>query len=531
MSAAFQPGTSDDDGNPLSRSGQCTAMSSSGEQLAGSERTRPRRGTDETFNSTPTSVDSEKCDKAVDVQTLKLHLSAGNSLASQPLSATVDEKGRPVHERTTPGRWQSFRFHWLTAYRVLISIVIMINLGALVAQLVVNPAVEAAKTATAANILAAVLLRQEELINLSFKLLSKLPSTLPLSVRKTIGDFHHYGGVHIGCALSALLWYIVFMSLNTVRVLGLLSLGSMTTTLYIDIVTAYVALLAILIVCLTAIPRLRVRFHNTFEATHRFGGWAALLTLWIHAGITALTPDASTPVYAHPSLWFLALTTLLLILPWLRMRRVLITAHPLSARELQLTFPHASMPYTSTLRFSTSPLTEWHAFATIPVTSTISKIIISKAGDWTSSMITDPLDRLWVRNPSSLNFLALAPLFKSVLLVATGAGIAPLLSLLASPDVVWMKSEGRRVRVMWCIADPYAAHWGFVMQAIRDVDQDAVVFDSKVARPDLPFEARWLADKEGVEAVFVVSNPKVTKEVVNECKLGGVAAYGAVFDS
>jgi hypothetical protein len=533
MSTALQPGTKGSDENHLNLSGQCTAVDSSGGQLVDAERTRPRarRGTDETIDSTSTFVGSEKYHKAIDVQTLELQLSAGDSLASHPPPVTVDEEGRPTHERATSGRWQRIRLHWFTAYRVLIFSVIAINMAAMIAQLMINPAVEVSLTATAANIMAAVLLRQEELINLSFKLISKLPPSLPLCIRRTIGDLHHFGGVHVGCALSALLWYIMFAGLNTVRVLGLLPLDHMTTILYIDIIASYLTLVIILAICLTAIPRFRVRFHNTFEATHRFGGWAALLVLWIHAGITTLTPDASIPLYAHPSLWLLALTTILIVIPWLRMRRVPITAHRLSARELQLTFPHACMPYTSTLRFSTAPLTEWHAFATIPASASTSRIIISKAGDWTATMLAHPPARLWIRNPPTLNFLAFVPLFNSALLVATGAGIAPVLSLLSSPAVQRMRAEQRGVRIMWCVADPYAAHWGFVIDAIRDVDAEAVVFDSRVARPDVAFEARWLAEKERVEAVFVVSNPRVTNEVVGECKVGGIAAYGAVFDS
>lgn len=501
-----------------------------GEQLAGSERLRFDRETGETFDSTSTSAGSEKRNEVLGIQMLKLRLNEGRSNAS-PSSATIGEKGEPTHKRATHGRRQFYLLHWLTAYHVLISIVLLINLGILVSQLIVDTAVEAPLTATATNIMAAVLLRQEELVNLSFKLVSKLPPTLPLRVRKKIGDFHHYGGVHVGCALSALCWYIMFTYLNTVRVLGLLSLRSMTTILYTDIITAYIALFVVLVVCLASVPWFRVRFHNTFEVTHRFGGWATLLVLWIHAGITSLTPDASVPLYAHPTLWFLALTTFLLVLPWLRMRRVPITAYPISARELQLTFPHSSMPHISTLRFSTAPLIEWHAFATVPVNCSTSNIIVSKAGDWTASIIENPPTHMWVRNPPVLNFLAFVPLFRDVLLVATGAGVAPCLSLLASPAVERMKNEGRRVRVLWCVADPYTPHWGFVVDAIREVDAQAVIFNSKVARPDVAFEARWLAVKEGIEAVFVISNPKLTKKVVRECKGAGLAAYGAVFDS
>ncbi|KAJ4330097.1 hypothetical protein N0V87_010295, partial [Didymella glomerata] len=421
MPPSTQPGMPEEGMTCLDISKPCTAVDTSGGHAASTERLRTRRGTDETVNSKPTFIGSEKGDKQMNVQMLELQPSADGLLTSHPSPAMIEEEGRLTQDRVTFGRWQRIRLHCFTAYRVLVMFVVIVNSAAIIAKLVTVPAVEAPLTATAANIMNAVLLRQEELINFNFRLISRLPSSLPFFIRRTIGDFHHYGGVHVGCALSALLWYIVFTVLNTIRVLDFLSLDHMNPTLYIDIVLSYTTLLTILAICLTAIPRFRVRFHDTFEATHRFGGWTALLVLWLHAGITTLTPDASVPLYAHPSLWLLALTTILITIPWLRIRRVPITTHRLSARELHLTFPFTHMPYTSTLRFSTTPLTEWHAFATITLSASHASILISAAGDWTTSLLAHPPSAVWIRNPPSQNFLALVPLFQDVLLVATGA--------------------------------------------------------------------------------------------------------------
>ncbi|KAJ4992349.1 amino acid adenylation domain-containing protein [Stagonosporopsis vannaccii] len=512
----------------LNQTEHCRNGGSLGEQSVCSEGAHAQCGTDSTSES-PSALTNNK-----ESEPLTLDFQTGaEALALPPdlSTATVDEEARLPQKRAIPGRWRRFCFRWLTTYRILGSSIVVINFATLVFQVLSSPTAEVPLTATAANIMAAVLMRQEEVINLSFKTVSKLPLTLPLGWRSMAGDLHHYGGVHVGCALSALMWYITFAALNTVRVLGLISQGRITITLYVDIATGYTALLAILLMCVTAIPYLRVRCHNTFETTHRFGGWAALLVLWIHAGISTLTPDASMPLYAHSSLWLIVLTTLLIILPWLRIRRVPITIHPVSEREVQVTFPYTNMPHTSTLRTSTTPLTEWHAFATIPINDRTTKILISRAGDWTTSLIASPPSHLWIRKPPTLNFLAFAPLFSSLLLVATGAGIGPLLSLLAAPSIKFMRAQRRKIRVMWCVADPNAAHWAFVLAAIRDVDGGATLFDSRVGRPVMAFEARELASREGLEAVMVVSNPRVTREVIAECRGAGVAAYGAVFDS
>lgn len=106
-----------------------------------------------------------------------------------------------------------------------------------------------------------------------------------------------------------------------------------------------------------------------------------------------------------------------------------------------------------------------------------------------------------------------------------------MLSFLMSQSVQRMCAEGQEVKVLWCVAGPDAPHWASMLETTRGVDTDPKIFDSRSGRPDVALEARRLAHVEDVEAVMVVSNPKVTNEVVHECKGAGLAAYGAVFDS
>ncbi|KAH7064241.1 hypothetical protein BKA63DRAFT_537941 [Paraphoma chrysanthemicola] len=425
-----------------------------------------------------------------------------------------------------------FCLHWLTAYRILIALAVLFNLVIMVLLIPHRLPLENVLVATAANLLASILARQEDLINLSFGLVSRIPTGLPLGFRIIMADFHHYGGVHIGTAVSSLMWYILFVGLNTATCVTRAKDGTITRWHWVDIVTCYVFLTITLLICLSAITRFREKFHNHFEVTHRFAGWASLIVLWINCGISTIVDPTHTPLYKSRSIWLLALTTFFIILPWVRIRRVSILAQPISTREIKLTFPYANMPYTSTCRFSLSPLFEWHAFATIPSPDALSaSIVISAAGDWTQNILAHPPQRIWIRAPPTANFLAFTSIFNSVLLVATGAGIAPMLSLLASPAVKHMLAVGKKVRFMWCVYDSGAAHWMFVQEAIRKVDPLPKILDSKAGRPDVAFEARYLAQTEALEAVMVVSNKKVTNEVVREVKRCGGAAYGAVFDS
>ena len=451
-------------------------------------------------------------------------------------SLTALPRFEPVLKQPKPQlNWfQRTWLRWVTAYRVLIGLTFVINLAVFTGWLHADQPLPLAGLlqATSANVFVAILVRQEDLINAAFGLVAKTPASLPLWARKFTADFHHYGGLHIGCAVSSLMWYCFFIAINTLSTISDISHGKMTGWLWADIFTCYAFLAFILFICITSHPILRVKFHNTFEHTHRFGGWAALLVLWVNAGIGTKAHSDATSLYQSPSIWLLAAATFLIVLPWLRIRRVPIQAEAVSSREVKLTFPYPNMPYTSTTRFSLSPLMEWHAFATIPSADGLSAhIIISQAGDWTKNIIQNPPQEIWIRKPATANFLAFTPLFNSVLLVATGAGIGPMLSLLQSPAVAKMKEEGRQVRVMWCAYDPEAPHWTFVQKIIRDVDPMPKIFDSRRGRPDVAFEARYLSHMCDIEAVMVVSNKTVTDAVVSEVKGHGGAAYGAVFDS
>jgi hypothetical protein len=420
---------------------------------------------------------------------------------------------------------------WFTAYHILALCTLIANAVTLGLLISLRLPLTGILNAVSANLLVSILVRQEDLINATFSLVAKIPSSLPLAVRSTIADFHHYGGVHIGCAVASLLWYCLFVAINTQACIRSVKDRSMTTWHWIDITTCYAFLSFIVMICLMAIPFFREKLHNTFERTHRFGGWAALAVLWVNSGIHTKV-DTRSPLYLSPSIWLLSMATFFIILPWTRIRRIPIRAQAVSSREVKLTFPYANMPYTSTSRFSLAPVTEWHAFATIPSHDGLTAdIIISAAGGWTKRVIANPPEWMWIRKPAAKNFLTFTPIFNSVLLVATGAGIGPMLSLLSSPTIEKMKAQGKNIRVMWCVHDPDAAHWAFVQTAIRNVDPIPMIFDSRKRRPDIPFEARHLAQIDDLEAVMIVSNKKVTNDVIAEVKAHGRAAYGAVFDS
>lgn len=427
--------------------------------------------------------------------------------------------------------WSDWRV--VTAYKVLFMLVFLSNTIVL-STLIGTRSLSLFHTlnAVSTNILAAVLIRQEDLLNLLFRLISKTSPSTPFVIRKHLADFHHFGGVHTGCAVSAILWYIAYVVLSTQIFLNGKDLRAVE---YIDMATCYLFIILLLVICVPATPFLRFRHHNTFESAHRFGGWAAIATFWIHT-FTTSSSSSGPPLWQHPSLYLLSAITSLLILPWLRIRPVSVTCTRLSSRELSLTFDYDDMPFCSTMRFSISPIFEWHAFATIPLHSSLfakttkASILVAESGDWTRRLLANPPSRIWLRDPPTRNFLHMARMFRGILVVATGAGIGPVLSFLASVPAAApadMSPRSRRVRVLWCTRGPHPD----IRRKILVVDPDAVILDSSQGRFDIKGLAGEVVRREGLEAVFVVSNKKITDEIVRGLGRRGVAGYGASFDS
>ena len=53
-------------------------------------------------------------------------------------------------------------------------------------------------------------------------------------------------------------------------------------------------------------------------------------------------------------------------------------------------------------------------------------MIISRAGDWMSKTIENPPSEVWVRGIPTRGMMSVASLFRKILFVATGSGIAPI---------------------------------------------------------------------------------------------------------
>ena len=371
----------------------------------------------------------------------------------------------------------------------------------------------------------AILFRQENFVNLVYEICTCAPHSLPLVLRRKLAKVFHYGGCHSGCGVAAAVWYLLYTAIATkefvehrssVAAAGLATSWILTTMFFLILGAAH--------------PRFRVKFHDHFEAMHRFAGWTALCTFWIHTFLSAESsrgPGESLGLYLVKSsnFWTLGVSTCCTIVSWSRLRKREVFPEVLSDHATRLHFRYKYMKPFYGIKLSCNPLLEWHAFATIPDSDGKGySVVVSNAGDWTRKHILEPPKKLWIRGYPLHGLLYTSKLFKRIVVVATGSGIGPCLSL--------MFADITPRRILWSTPNPETTYGEGVMNAVLKADPKAIIWNTRSqGRPDVLALAYKLYKESDAEAVFCISNPKVTRKVVYGMESRGIAAYGAIFDS
>jgi hypothetical protein len=362
-------------------------------------------------------------------------------------------------------------------------------------------------------------------------LASRLPTSTPLSIRRHFARIYHNGGVHSGCAVSASIWWVIFAIEATryhVRKIPFPDRHYNVNTA--TIVMTYLVLALLFGILGMAYPTVRMRMHDQFEWTHRFAGWTTLGLVWVHlivATMSLVEGDIGPALAKTPGLYLIVVITMSIASPWVRLRKVKVVAEPLSRHAVRLHFDFYTPPKSSSaaIRITDRPMVEWHAFATIfePGKKGFS-IIVSRAGDWTGKLIDNPPTSIWTRGTPASGVLAIAPLFKKIVLVATGSGIGPCMPVILENEVP--------CRILWSTKNPLKTYGQEILSSIYKTDPDALVWDTdERGRPDMVALAYQMYRESDAECVCVISNAKVTGMLVYAMESRGVPAYGPVFDS
>ena len=468
------------------------------------------------------------------VQDEKIFIPDPHSTQSTSSLATIDSLEKPL---LPPKRHIKLLRHarhtFFNVYRRLFSLVFVCNIIGLGVLLWRNknwnesPPLSDFATAASANIMVALLIRQDYVVNACFKAAWLVPLSAPLRLRRVIAKVYEYGGVHSGAAFSSVIWFSLLTGYITQQCANgaLQDPAVMTFT--------YILLCLLLALVITAYPRFRFSSHNTFEIVHRWGGWFSLALFWVelvlfaHSQTTPSLPNLGLNLIKLPAFWFLLISSLHAIYPWLRFRKMSVYPEYLSNHAIRLHFKEP-IPKFVGLRISHAPLKEWHSFACIPSSDgggCGGSLLVSNAGDWTRETIQNPRSYYYVRGVPVTGMLSMARIFRSVVIVTTGSGIGPCLGVMQDiPQTA--------CRVIWSTPSPEKTYGAGILNAVKAVDPKALIWDTRVdGRPDLVRLAYEMYVEEGAEAIFVISNPKLTRKVVYGMESRGVPAFGPVWDS
>jgi predicted ferric reductase len=382
--------------------------------------------------------------------------------------------------------------------------------------------------ALSANFCACIVIRNEHVINAITAAACSLPHCTPLSMREAAAQIYCHGGIHSGCAMSGAIWYLVFTCicfLGPQRASGI--------RLVLSFVSG-IAMLHLSAILVFSHPLLRARYHNVFELTHRLLGWAFVCMLWLQVVLAVLAESAENTGMVGQQLlmdvpfWLLIVSTALLVYPWTQLRSIPVEAQRLSDDVLRLTIHHTEEESCMTRRLATVPLKETHAFATVPgKDGKTYSVYISAAGDWTRRLVSNPPSKIWVKGSPVYGATRSSRLFRKVLFVATGSGIAPVLS------AVFSRLENEIV-IFWITTQPSKKLDLEQLQKLEAYRNNIVIFNAgrdAIEPRKVSAIVYGLHCEHQSDAVFVVSNRRLTEIVKADLARCHVPVFGPIFDS
>ena len=186
---------------------------------------------------------------------------------------------------------RNFRHQIFYLYRRLFSVVFLINFAVFISFAAKGYTTMEIGNAVVGNLTTAVLMRQEYVIDAFFIAFTAIPRTWPMPIRRVAARVYHIGGLHSGAGVSGALWLILFCAKATQEAINGEGVSPLTvdSTLMTNkgwqvsgatLCFAYAILIFLCTILIFVYPSNRKKAHNTFEATHRFLGWAAVALVW-----------------------------------------------------------------------------------------------------------------------------------------------------------------------------------------------------------------------------------------------------------
>jgi hypothetical protein len=178
----------------------------------------------------------------------------------------------PLPSRLGSKTYTFLRFEFFTMYRRLFAFIFIVNLSVFIGLLATNPhghllALDRVLDAASANLAVSVLMRNAHVINALFRLSERVPTSRSLWYRRVVAGVFHHGGIHSGCAVSGIIWAILFASLLA-QAHATKSPPQIHDHPELIIIT-FLVIFSLLSIIVFAHPEIRNRYHNIFENVHR----------------------------------------------------------------------------------------------------------------------------------------------------------------------------------------------------------------------------------------------------------------------
>ncbi|XP_054794344.1 adenylate-forming reductase 06235-like [Prosopis cineraria] len=387
-----------------------------------------------------------------------------------------------------------------TVYKILFLVCLSLNMVAL--ALAASGHLQYGKdTATLfsiGNVLALTLCRSEAALRFIFWFAVKTlgrPS-VPLKIKTSITSFlQSLGGMHSGCGVSSIAWLVYSLVLTIKN-------KKLTSPEIIGLAFGILTLISLLILL-----------------------WFFIF-LFISYDPSSKTYNATiSMLIKRQEFWFTVAITILIITPWLTVRKVQVKVSAASSHASVIKFDGGVKPGLLG-RISPSPLSEWHAFGIISDGEKEHIMLAGAVGDYTKSLICNPPSHLWVRTMHFVGLPYLINLYQRVVLVATGSGICVFLSFLLQPCPA-------NVFLVWVAKDIEMNFGKEIIEFLgRYSKEKMIVHDTAISgRPNVGEMSVDAAIRWDAEVVIVTSNPEGSRDVVRACKKAGIPAFGPIWDS
>jgi ferredoxin-NADP reductase len=115
--------------------------------------------------------------------------------------------------------------------------------------------------------------------------------------------------------------------------------------------------------------------------------------------------------------------------------------------------------------------------------------------------------------------------YSRVVTLATGAGIAPCL-----PQI---DNATSNIYLLWLAKDHETTYGPEVWSIVSKLPREQIVLHDtrRMGRPNAATMIQTAVEKHQAEAVFIVSNDRYTKAIIQVCWRMGIRCYGATRDS